>query len=104
MKKFCNFILSAATVCGLVAGAYYVFKHYIQKDDDDFYDFEDDFNDFEMDDDDFEEVSPETREYVTLNPSDEKDMPPQDNFPKEDIDSAQPEYDFEYDEDTFDMD
>lgn len=71
MKKFLQSILSVTAVIALIGGGYYIFKNYICKDiEDDFDDFEDDFDDFETEDNTSSEDVKDTREYVTLNPSD----------------------------------
>lgn len=62
MKKVFKFFLGAASVAALAAGAYYVYKNYIEKKDDD---SDDDFDEFE---DDFENTDKnDSREYVSIN-------------------------------------
>ena len=61
MKKFIKFILAIGSLAGLAAGGYYVYKNYLQKKDADLvddFDEEDDFDDFDEDD---------SREYVSIN-------------------------------------
>lgn len=70
MKKLLQSILTITAVIALIGGGYYIFKNYICKDtDDDFDDFEDDFDDFETEDDMSFKEAKDTREYVTITPS-----------------------------------
>ncbi|BCN32503.1 hypothetical protein [Anaeromicropila herbilytica] len=76
MKKFGKFIFGALSVAALAGGAIYYLKNFVKKDSsDDFDDFDDDFEDFDSDDEeeDKETDKSDTREYVTLNMT-ENDM------------------------------
>lgn len=65
MKKFGKFIFGTVVIASIAAGAYYVYKNFIKKDNsDDFDDFEDDFEDADSDEED-------SREYVPINLSPE---------------------------------
>lgn len=62
MKKLGKFMFGALSLTTLAAGAYYVYKNYIKKDDSDDSDgFEDDYEDFETEEND------EKRAYVPIN-------------------------------------
>lgn len=74
MKKIFNFLFELLAVCGFVAGLYYLYKKYIQKDAPASEEEEDSFDDFEFDDEDFTETVSDSREYVTLNSSESKTM------------------------------
>ncbi len=66
MKKFAKLIFGTAIIASIAAGAYYIFKTYIQKDTtDDFDDFDDEFEEFDTEDDGAAEE--DTREYVSIN-------------------------------------
>ena len=59
MKKFFKFLCGLASVAAVAFGAYCVYKNVITKDDDE--DFDDMFEDEDV------EASPENREYVSIN-------------------------------------
>ena len=61
MKKLIKFLLAVGSLAGLAAGGYYIYKNYIEKKDADLvddFDEDDDFDDFSDDD---------SREYVSIN-------------------------------------
>ncbi len=60
MKKFLKFLLAVGSLAGLAAGGYYVYKNYIEKKD---ADLVDDFDE----DDDFDDFDDDSREYVSIN-------------------------------------
>ena len=67
MKKFAKLIFGTAIIASIAAGAYYIFKTYIQKDTtDDFDDFDDEFEEFDTEEDD-DATEEDTREYVSIN-------------------------------------
>ena len=71
MKKFGKFIFGTLALASLAAGAYYLYKNFIKKDNsDDFDDFEDDFEDFDTE----EEAGNDSREYVPINIAPESAM------------------------------
>ncbi len=64
MKKFGKLIFGTAVLASIAAGAYFVYKKFINKDNsDEFDDFEDDFEEFDAED----ETEGDTREYVSIN-------------------------------------
>ena len=65
MKKFIKFILAVGSLAGLAAGGYYVYKNYIEKKD---ADLVDDFDE----DDDFDDFDDDSREYVSINITNEE--------------------------------
>ena len=66
MKKFGKFLFGTITLASIAAGAYYVYKNFIKKNEsDDFEDFEDDFEDFDAEDD--EDSEKDSRGYVPIN-------------------------------------
>ena len=65
MKKFIKFLLAVGSLAGLAAGGYYVYKNYIEKKD---ADLVDDFDE----DDDFEDFDDDSREYVSINITNEE--------------------------------
>ena len=74
MKKFFKFLFCTFSLVATGLGIYYLYKNVICKsesddDFDDFDDFDDDFDDL----DDEDSVEPETREYVPINLSNDKD-------------------------------
>jgi hypothetical protein len=76
MKKIGKFLFGTITLASIAAGAYYVYKNYIKKntsdDLDDFDDdFEDDFDDLDTEED--EETEKDSRGYVPINLTPEKD-------------------------------
>lgn len=71
MKKIRKFMFGTLSLVTMAAGAYYLYKNYIKRDaSDDFDDF-DDFEDFDMEDDEADETS---REYVSINLTDEEPL------------------------------
>lgn len=78
--KFGKFLVGSAAIAATAAGAYYLYKNFINKDyTDDFDDFDDDFDDEFFDDitsDDLGEPSEDeaTREYVSININDLEDI------------------------------
>lgn len=83
MKKFKKLVFGTLSVATLAAGAYYLYKNFIQNDaSDDFDDFEDDFEDFEDFEDDFDiegeepDGDIESREYVSINITSEEEEAP----------------------------
>ena len=64
MKKFIKFLLAVGSLAGLAAGGYYVYKNYIEKQN---ADLEDEFDE----DEDFEDFDDESREYVSINITEE---------------------------------
>lgn len=77
MKKFGKFILGIISFITIAGGIWYFFKNVINKDNDEFEDFDDDFDedfedDFEYDDIDEDDVATgEDREYVKITIADE---------------------------------
>ena len=65
MKKFIKFLLAIGSLAGLAAGGYYVYKNYIEKKD---ADLVDDFDE----DDDFDDFDDDSREYVSINITNEE--------------------------------
>lgn len=67
MKKLGKFLVGSVTLASAVAGAYYLYKNFINKDyTDDFDDFDDEFTD-EVDEElDKDENIEKTREYVSI--------------------------------------
>lgn len=65
MKKLIKFLLAVGSLAGLAAGGYYVYKNYIEKKD---ADLVDDFDE----DDDFEDFDDDSREYVSINITNEE--------------------------------
>lgn len=67
MKKILAILFEALAIFGLLAGGYYLYQKYAQKNDNTEDLFEDDLDSFDFDDEDFTEIGSDTREYVTLN-------------------------------------
>jgi hypothetical protein len=77
MKKFGKFIFGTLSIATIAAGAYYLYKNYIKKDSsDDFDEFEDDFEDFDTE----EDTDKDSREYVSINITSDKDAPDSETF------------------------
>ena len=74
MKKFLQFLLRVVAAFGFVAGLYYLYKKYVATEIMDGDIEEDYFDDFDFDDEDFTETVSDTREYVTLNASESKNL------------------------------
>ena len=65
MKKFGKFLAGTVALAGLAAGAYYVYKNFIEAPAED-----DDFDDV-IEDEDLEDTEPQDREYVSIDISGE---------------------------------
>lgn len=74
MKKFIRFLFHTLAIFGLFAGGYYLYQKYVLKDNLLEEQAEEDFDDFDFDDEDFTENASDTREYVTLNASESKNI------------------------------
>ena len=77
MKKFRKFMFGTLSLVSVAAGAYYLYKNYIKKDtSDDFDDFDDfdDCEDFDTDNNEENDSSETTREYVSINLTDEEPL------------------------------
>ncbi len=63
MKKLGKFLAGVATLAGLAAGAFYVYKNYVA---DSSEDEVDDIDDLEIEDEVAEETEAEDREYISI--------------------------------------
>lgn len=70
MKKFGKFMFGTLSLVTAAAGAYYLYKNYIKRDSSDDFDDFDDFEDFDMDD----EMNDPSREYVSINLTDDEPL------------------------------
>lgn len=71
MKRFGKFMFGTLSLVTMAAGAYYLYKNYIKRDSSDDFDDFDDFEDFDMEDDEADDTS---REYVSINLTDEEPL------------------------------
>lgn len=79
MKKICSFFCKLLAFTGFIAGLYWLYQKFMVQNQEDF-DEESGFDDFDFDDEDFTETASDTREYVTLNASESKTVPENDDF------------------------
>lgn len=80
MKKICSFFCKLLAFTGFIAGLYWLYQKFMVQNEFDDLEDESGFDDFDFDDDDFTENASDTREYVTLNASESKTVPENDDF------------------------
>ncbi|MCI8410428.1 MAG: hypothetical protein HFJ09_14350 [Lachnospiraceae bacterium] len=86
MKKICSFICKLIAVTGFIAGLYWLYQKFVANCDFNDEEDESDFDDFDFDEEDFTETASDTREYVTLNASESKNVSEDDDKNSKDLD------------------
>lgn len=74
MKKICTFFCKLLAITGFIAGLYWLYQKFVADHECNDLENDSDFDDFDFDEEDFTETASDTREYVTLNASESKNI------------------------------